>query len=219
MGDVAVEQVETFLVLQRFHLIEQAQDRTAGSSRRSFQATPSRRAYIPKADGRLLGIAALEDKIVQRAAVEVMNAVFEVDFRNFSYGFRPRRSPHNALDALAVGTERRKVNWVLDADICDFFTNVDRGWLMRFLRHRIADERLLRLVGKWLAAGVVEEGIWSEAEARRKGHRWLAPRARNRSAVRVHHGALAPVDNRLGRVMRLSSRPARIRLSWRRCAR
>jgi RNA-directed DNA polymerase len=104
------------------------------------------------------GIAALEDKIVQRAVAGVLNAVYEVDFRGFSYGFRPGRGPHRALDALATGITARKVNGVLDADIRDFFGQLDRDWLGRFLRHRIADERVLRLIGKWLAAGVIEDG-------------------------------------------------------------
>jgi group II intron reverse transcriptase/maturase len=119
--------------------------------------------YIPKADGRQrpLGVASLEDKILQRAVAEVLNAIYECDFLGFSYGFRPGRPPHDALDALAVGIEKRRVNWILDADIRDCFSSLDHSWLERFLEHRIADKRVLRLIQKWLRAGAIEDGEWS----------------------------------------------------------
>jgi group II intron reverse transcriptase/maturase len=136
------------------------QDLSERLRRGAYRAKPVRRAYIPKADGRLrpLGVPALEDKIVQRAVVEALNAIYEADFRGFSYGFRPRRSPHHALDALAAGITTTKVNWVLDADIQSFFDTVEHGWVLRFLEHRVADRRVLRLIQKWLKAGVLDEG-------------------------------------------------------------
>jgi RNA-directed DNA polymerase len=145
-------------------LEENLRDLHARVHRGAYRARPSRRVYIPKPDGRQrpLGVASLEDKIVQRAVAEVLNAIYEEDFVGFSYGFRPRRSPHDALDALAVGITTRRVNWILDADIRAYFSKLDHSWLVRFLEHRIADRRVLRLIQKWLRAGVIEDGNWSE---------------------------------------------------------
>src|SRR5213594_2699305 len=139
------------------------QDLAGRLKRGAYRAKPVRRAFIPKADGRLrpLGVPALEDKLVQRAVVAVLNVIYEVDFLGFSYGFRPGRSPHQAVDALTVGITTKKVNWVLDADIRGFFDTLDHGWLMQLVEHRIADPRVLRVIQKWLQAGVSEDGQWS----------------------------------------------------------
>ena len=147
-------------------LEENLRDLSGRLARGAYRAKPVKRAYIAKADGRQrpLGIPTLEDKLVQRTTVEVLNTIYETDFLGFSYGFRPGRSPHDALDALYAGLLTKKVNWVLDADIRGFFEAIDHGWLVQFVEHRIADRRVVRLIQKWLKAGVLEDGkrTWRE---------------------------------------------------------
>lgn len=132
----------------------------------TYRAMPSKRIWIPKPDGRQrpIGIAVLEDKIVQQAVVKVLNQIYEETFLGFSYGYRPKRHQHKALDAIWVGITQRKVNWVLDADIRGFFDAIDHEWLMKFVEHRIADPGLLRLIRKWLRAGVSQDGQWSKTK-------------------------------------------------------
>jgi group II intron reverse transcriptase/maturase len=149
-------------------LEENLQDLSARLKRGAYRAKPVRRVYIPKVgkpgELRPLGVPALEDKIVQHATVEVLNAIYEQDFLGFSYGFRTGRSPHHALDALAVGIGTRRVNWVLDADLRRFYDTLDHGWLVKFVEHRVADRRVIRLIQKWLQAGVLEDGQRIQSE-------------------------------------------------------
>lgn len=148
------------------HLEENLRDLSERLQRGAYRAKPVRRAYIPKADGRQrpLGVPVLEDKLVQRATVDVLNAIYETEFLGFSYGFRSGRSPHHALDALAVGIWVRKVQWVLDADIRSFFDTMKHEWIVKFIEHRVADKRVVRLIQKWLSAGVLEDGKRTRSE-------------------------------------------------------
>ena len=148
------------------HLEENLQDLSNRLARGAYRAKPVRRAYVPKGDGRQrpLGIPALEDKIVQSVTAQILSVIWEEEFLGFSYGFRPGRGPHNALDALTVGIEQRRVGWVLDADIRAYFDTISHEWLVKFIEHRIGDRRIIGLIQKWLKAGVLEEGQWTQNE-------------------------------------------------------
>ena len=169
------------------HLEAHLRDLSERLQRGAYQASPVERGYIPKADGRQrpIGIPTLEDKIVQRATVEVLNAIYEQDFRGFSDGFRPGRSPHDALDAVTVGIEKRHIHWVLDVDIRGFFDAIDHVWLVKFVEHRIGDRRVLRHLWRWRKAGVLEDGHWREhAEGTPQGGS-ISPVAAN---ISLHYG-------------------------------
>ena len=156
--------------------------------RGAYRALPSRRTYIPKADGRQrpLGIASLEDKIVQAAVVAILTPIYEAEFLGFSYGFRPGRSQHQALDALAFGIGKKRVNWILDCDVQSFFDKVSREWLVRFVEHRIGDRRIVRLISKWLTAGVLEDGRLIEMEEGTPQGAVISPLLAN---IYLHYGA------------------------------
>ena len=152
--------------------------------------------YIPKPDGgtRPLGIAALEDKIVQKAVVDgILTPIYEAEFLGFSYGFRPGRGAHDALDALAYGIEKRKVNWIADADVRQFFDRIDRGWMLQFLEHRIGDKRLIRLIGRWLNAGVMDDGTWADTVTGTPQGAIVSPRARQRIPA-LRAGSVVPEE-------------------------
>lgn len=176
------------------HLEERVADLHGRVQGGGYRAKPSKRIWLPKPDGRKrpIGIASLEDKIVQQAVVWVLNQIYEEDFRGFSYGFRPGRSQHNGLDAVYVGITQRKISWVLDADIQGFFDAISHEWLIKFLEHRIADQRLIRLIRKWLRAGVSEEGVWSKSTVGTPQGAVISPLLAN---IYLHYALDLWVDN------------------------